>query len=134
MAVRHRPAARPLAAIRARCRRTRAQWVPGPDGTDLVERLEDTRGEEAHRQFWEQEWRYALLDEALRHVEHEVGDKAFPAFNLLALRTGRWSRWPPNWASPPPASTCTSTASSMRSRSASPATSPTRSDMEPEWR
>jgi len=80
---------RALAAMRARCRRTRAQWVPGPDGTDLVERLEDTRGDEAHRQLWEQEWRYALLDEALSHVEHEVGDKAFQAFNLLALRN-----WP----------------------------------------
>src|SRR5512141_2144462 len=38
---------RALAAMRARCRRTRAQWVPGPEGSDLVERLEDTRGEEA---------------------------------------------------------------------------------------
>jgi RNA polymerase sigma-70 factor (ECF subfamily) len=80
---------RALAAMRARCRRTRAQWVPGPDGSDLVERLEDSRGEEAHRQFWEQEWRYALLDEALRHVEHEVGEKVFQAFSLLALKN-----WP----------------------------------------
>ncbi|HOB73281.1 MAG TPA: sigma-70 family RNA polymerase sigma factor [Phycisphaerae bacterium] len=80
---------RSLAALRARCRRTRAQWVPGPDGSDLVERLEDVRGEEAHRQVWEQEWRYALLDEALRHVERDVGEKAFQAFNLLALKN-----WP----------------------------------------
>lgn len=80
---------RALAAMRARCRRTRAQWVPGPDGSDLVERLEDSRGEEAHRQFWEQEWRYALLDEALRHVEQDVGEKVFQAFSLLALQN-----WP----------------------------------------
>jgi len=80
---------RALVAMRARCRRTRAQWVPGPDGTDLVERLEDKHGEEAHRQFWEQEWRYALLDEALRYVERDVGEKAFQAFNLLALQN-----WP----------------------------------------
>lgn len=80
---------RSLAALRARCRRTRAQWVPGPDGADLVERIEDSRGEEAHREFWEQEWRYALLDEALRHVEQEVGEKVFQAFSLLALKN-----WP----------------------------------------
>lgn len=80
---------RSLAAMRARCRRTRLQWVAGPDGTDLVDRLEDVRGDEAHRQVWEQEWRYALLDEALRHVEKEVGDKAFEAFNLLAIQN-----WP----------------------------------------
>jgi RNA polymerase sigma factor (sigma-70 family) len=80
---------RSLAAMRARCRRTRAQWVSGPDGSDLIERLEDVHGEEAHRQVWEQEWRYALLDEALRHVERDVGRKAFQAFDLLALKN-----WP----------------------------------------
>ncbi|GMV97720.1 MAG: sigma-70 family RNA polymerase sigma factor [Phycisphaerae bacterium] len=76
---------RALAALRARCRRTRAQWVPGPDELDLVEKLRDTRGEEAHRQLWEQEWRYALLDEALRKVEQEIGKKEFQAFTLLAI-------------------------------------------------
>lgn len=76
---------RSLAALRARCRRTRAQWIPGPDEVDLVERLRDTRGEEAHRQLWEQEWRYAVLDAALRQVEQEVGRKEFEAFTLLAV-------------------------------------------------
>lgn len=80
---------RSLAAMRARCRRTRAQWIGPEDGTDLINRLEDTRGEEAHRELWEQEWRYALLDEALRQVETEVGAKAFEAFNLLAIQN-----WP----------------------------------------
>jgi DNA-directed RNA polymerase specialized sigma24 family protein len=50
---------------------------------DLVEKLEAPRGEEAHRQLWEQEWRYAVLDAALRQVEQEVGEKAFQAFRLL---------------------------------------------------
>lgn len=80
---------RALAALRARCRRTRAQWVPPEGGVDLVDQLEDERGEQAHRELWEQEWRYAVLDDAMRHVEGQVGDKAFRAFTLHAI-----NQWP----------------------------------------
>lgn len=74
-----------LATLRARGRRTRLQAVT-PDGDiDLLARIEDPRSEETLQQIWQQEWRYALLDEAMRHVRGEVGDKAFQAFTQYAI-------------------------------------------------
>jgi len=72
-----------LATLRARRRRTRVQWVDD-SGDRLLDRLED-KGEDAARKLWEEEWRYAMLDEGLRYAEQCVGDKAFQAFNLYAV-------------------------------------------------
>jgi len=75
-----------LAALRARSRRTRAQHVlADEDGVDLLMQLQDTHGEEAAQEIWRQEWRYALLDEALRHIRGEVGENAFAAFMQFAI-------------------------------------------------
>ncbi len=75
-----------LAALRARHRRTRVQRVPAEGGIDLLAQLEDPHGEEAAQEIWRQEWRYALLEEALRHVRHRVGEKSFEAFSLFAIQ------------------------------------------------
>ena len=73
------------AAMLARHRRTRAQWV-GPQGAaSLLDQLEDRGNEEAAQQFWQQEWRYALLAEALPHVQANVGENAFKAFTGYAI-------------------------------------------------
>jgi len=77
---------RALAALRARRRRTRAQWVPREGGANLLDQLEDPGRDEAARQVWQQEWRYALLEEALQHVQAGVGQNAFKAFTLYAIQ------------------------------------------------
>ena len=75
-----------LAALRARRRRTRAQLIPNDeDGVDLLTQLQDTHREDTVQELWRQEWRYALLDEALRHVRSEVGEKPFAAFTHYAI-------------------------------------------------
>lgn len=73
-----------LARFRERRRRTRAQWVT-VDGTDLLERLEDRDADENSLALWRQEWRYALLEEALRHIQTRTGEKEFRAFMLYAI-------------------------------------------------
>ena len=75
-----------LAAMRARRRRTRVQSVTTEGGIDLLAQLEDPHGEETAQEIWRQEWRYALLNEALRQVQHEVGAKTFEAFTLFAIQ------------------------------------------------
>jgi len=75
-----------LAAFRARHRRTRIQRAPADGGIDLLAQLEDPHGEEAAQAIWRQEWRYALLEEALRHVRYQVGEKSFEAFSLFAIQ------------------------------------------------
>jgi len=75
-----------LAAMRARRRRTRVQSVATEGGIDLLAQLEDPHGEETAQEIWRQEWRYALLNEALRQVQHEVGEKTFEAFTLFAIQ------------------------------------------------
>lgn len=72
-----------LATLRARRRRTRIQWVDD-SGDQLVERLED-KGDDADRKLWEEEWRYAMLDEGLHYAEQCVGEKAFAAFRLYVI-------------------------------------------------
>jgi len=76
-----------LAALRARGRRTRVQQPARPDGEgiDLLAQIEDPRSEETMHQIWQQEWRYALLDEALRQIRTDVGEKEYEAFVLYAV-------------------------------------------------
>lgn len=74
-----------LAVLRARRRRTRAQLPDDEDGVDLLTQLQDTHSEDAVQEIWRQEWRYALLDEALRHIRSEVGEKPFAAFMHYAI-------------------------------------------------
>jgi RNA polymerase sigma-70 factor (ECF subfamily) len=73
-----------LARFRERRRRTRAQWVT-EDGTDLIDRLEDRDSDENAMALWLQEWRYALLEEALRHIQTRTSEKEFKAFVLYGL-------------------------------------------------
>jgi len=75
---------RALSAQRARGRRTRAQAVGTESGVDLLAGLPDTR-DEAAAEIWAQEWRYALLEEALRQLQPVLGDKAFRAFVMYAV-------------------------------------------------
>jgi RNA polymerase sigma-70 factor (ECF subfamily) len=76
---------RALVALRARARRTRVQSPPTATGAELLDLLEDKHGDEAAREVWEREWRYAILDEAMRHVQATTGDKEFKAFVLHAV-------------------------------------------------
>ncbi len=69
-----------LATLRARGRRTRVQQVIPDSGVDLLAQIEDARTEETMQEIWQQEWRYALLDEAMRQVRAEVSDKEYQAF------------------------------------------------------
>ena len=78
--VRHRA----LALHRARQRRTRVQARDGDTGIDLLSGLPDNR-DESLREIWEQEWRFAMLEEALRCLEPVLGHKAFRAFVGYAL-------------------------------------------------
>ena len=75
---------RALMAHRARRRPTRAQAVPTEDGLDLISGLED-KHDEAERRIWEQEWRYALLEEAMRQLQPTLPEKTFQAFVLYAV-------------------------------------------------
>jgi RNA polymerase sigma-70 factor (ECF subfamily) len=75
---------RALSAHRARQRRTRVQSTGGDTDMDLLSGIPDHR-EDALREVWEQEWRFALLEEALRNLQPVLGDKAFRAFELYAL-------------------------------------------------
>lgn len=75
-----------LAVLRARGRRTRVQQPNQPQGVDLLAQLEDPRTEETMQEIWQQEWRYALLDEALRQIRTEVGDNEYQAFVLYGVQ------------------------------------------------
>lgn len=72
-----------LAAHRARRRPTRSQ--ARRSGVDLLGSLQD-KSDEAEREIWEQEWRYALLDEALRQLQADFGAKALRAFVLYGIQ------------------------------------------------
>lgn len=72
-------------ARRARQRPTRAQAIPQDDGVDLLGNVED-KGDEAEKQIWEQEWRYALLGEALRQLHNQIGATALRAFEMYAVQ------------------------------------------------
>ncbi|MBI4580000.1 MAG: sigma-70 family RNA polymerase sigma factor [Planctomycetes bacterium] len=74
-----------LAVLRARGRRTRVQHVPQADGVDLLAQIEDPRTDQTMQEIWQQEWRYALLDEALRQIRPDVGENEYHAFVLYAV-------------------------------------------------
>jgi len=76
---------RALGAHRARQRRTRVQSAGGDTDMDLLSGIPDHR-EDALREVWEQEWRFALLEEALRNLRPVLGEKSFRAFELYALQ------------------------------------------------
>lgn len=76
---------RSWAMRRARQRPTRLQAVPRDDGVDLLGSVED-QSDAAERAIWEQEWRYALLDEALRQLQSQYGEKALRAFELHGVQ------------------------------------------------
>jgi RNA polymerase sigma-70 factor (ECF subfamily) len=76
---------RALMALRARQRPTRAQSAMMDDNVDLLSGLED-KGDEAAQEIWEQEWRYALLDEALRQLQPRLGANTLKAFELYAVQ------------------------------------------------
>lgn len=76
---------RSWAMRRARQRPTRAQSVPHDGGIDLLGSVED-QSDAAERAIWEQEWRYALLDEALRQLQSQYGKKALRAFELYGVQ------------------------------------------------
>ena len=75
-----------LAKLRERNRRTRAQGVAEETGADLLDQIEDSNTEDEALALWRQEWRYALLDEALRHVQTVTGEKEFQAFMMHAMQ------------------------------------------------
>lgn len=74
-----------LATLRARGRRTRIQQPQQEGGVDLLAQIEDPRSEETMQEIWQQEWRYALLDEALRQIRTDVSEKEFQAFVRYAV-------------------------------------------------
>ncbi|HOW19222.1 MAG TPA: sigma-70 family RNA polymerase sigma factor [Phycisphaerae bacterium] len=76
---------RALVALRARARRTRVQTAAPEEGADLLDAIEDKHADESARAVWQREWRYAILEEAMRHVQAAVGDKEFQAFVLHAI-------------------------------------------------
>ncbi len=74
-----------LVAHRKRRRPSRAQSVQSDSGVDLLSNLED-RGDESDRRIWEQEWRYAMLAEAMRHARAILSEKVFDAFLRHAVQ------------------------------------------------
>jgi len=74
-----------LAALRARRRRTRVQLAPLAGEDDPLQQIQDPRTEETMSAIWHQEWRYAMLEEALRHIRTQVGEKSFQAFCRYAI-------------------------------------------------
>jgi len=75
-----------LAALRHRNRPTRFQFVGPEDGISLIDQVADRHSEEMLQTLWEEEWRRALLSEALLHVRAEVSDKVFQAFLLYFVQ------------------------------------------------
>lgn len=73
-----------LIAHRARHRPSRAQAVAEDSAVDPIAQLEDHHAER-DRVIWAQEWRYALLNEALRHVQTAVPEKEYEAFVRYAV-------------------------------------------------
>ena len=73
-----------LVVHRNRRRPSRAQSVKTESGVDLLSGLEDHRID-ADRRIWEQEYRYAVLAEAMRHVRVTLSRKVFEAFLCFAV-------------------------------------------------
>jgi RNA polymerase sigma factor (sigma-70 family) len=73
-----------LMAHRARHRPSRAQMIAPDTGLNPLAQLEDHHAEK-DRLIWEQEWRYALLGEALKHIRLQVPEKEYQAFLRYAV-------------------------------------------------
>ncbi|MCP4591841.1 MAG: sigma-70 family RNA polymerase sigma factor, partial [bacterium] len=70
---------------RKRRRPSRAQMIDPESGISPLAQLEDPHAE-ADRLIWQQEWRYAMLSEALKHIESEVPAKEYQAFLRYAVQ------------------------------------------------
>ncbi|MHC4063590.1 MAG: RNA polymerase sigma factor [Planctomycetota bacterium] len=68
-----------LVAHRNRRRLSRAQSVSSEGGIDLLSDIAG-RDERPERRIWDQEWHYAILAEAMRHLRAGLGDNVFEAF------------------------------------------------------
>lgn len=68
-----------MEAVRNRRRPSRTQAPDDDPHLDLLSGAETPPGE-ADREVWEQEWRYALLAEALRAVRTRLNPKVYAAF------------------------------------------------------
>jgi len=75
---------RVLMTQRARHRPSRVQAVPFDTGVDPLGSLQDPR-DQPDREIWEQEWRLAMLDEALRQLQGTLGPKVYQSFILYAI-------------------------------------------------
>ena len=73
-----------LIAHRARRRPSRAQMIARESGVNPLGQLEDPHAE-ADRLIWKQEWRYAVLGEALKHVKRDAPPKEYQAFIHYAV-------------------------------------------------
>lgn len=73
-----------LIAHRARRRPSRAQMIARESGVNPLAQLEDPHAE-ADRLIWKQEWRYAVLGEALKHAERDTPPKEYQAFVRYAV-------------------------------------------------
>ncbi|MFH0980314.1 MAG: sigma-70 family RNA polymerase sigma factor [Planctomycetota bacterium] len=74
-----------LTAHRARFRPSRAQMIDRDSGVNPLAQLEDPHAE-ADQLIWEQEWRYALLGEALKSLQKELPEKVYEAFMRYAVQ------------------------------------------------
>jgi RNA polymerase sigma-70 factor (ECF subfamily) len=74
-----------MIAHRNRRRPSRAQMIAQESGVNPLAQIADHRAD-ADRLIWEQEWRYALLDQALEQVQHQVPEKEFRAFIGFAVQ------------------------------------------------
>lgn len=74
-----------MVAHRKRRRPTRAQMPELKSGVNPLAQLED-RHAESDRLVWQQEWRYALLGEALKQIETELPEKEYQAFMRYAVQ------------------------------------------------
>ena len=66
-------------------RAKRAQMIDRDSGVNPLAQLEDPHAE-ADQLIWEQEWRYALLGEALKFLQKELPEKVYEAFMRYAVQ------------------------------------------------
>lgn len=76
---------RVLVALRGRNRRTRVHLGSDENGLDRMQQVEDPHNDDVTREIWRQEWRYAMLDEAMHQLQHSLGENVFQAFVRFAI-------------------------------------------------
>lgn len=74
-----------LVAHRNRRRPSRAQAVDGESGLHLLAGIED-KSEQTEQHIWEQEWRYALLGEAIQQVRPTLNTNVYEVLIRYALQ------------------------------------------------